>query len=375
MSSTTAAPRRRPMTRRRLWLIRLIFLTVSVVVCLGLGEITARVLHLAPPVHPEADTAIVLHYTDPNGPIHLTPNWKGYVGYVWTEVNAKGFRDRVYTPEPPPGTVRVAVLGDSYTMGDAVTLEATYTKRAEAMLAAGHKVEVMNCGVSATNTRNQLETLKEVLRDYHPHLVVLSYNINDFQSYPVTRFDKLAKADYVCTVQPDGRVTVSRDYTLPQQVKVWVRNNSYFYRWLANVWDSWTKQKHGAAEYDHLTRVQSWVDSDGPAKSFEALEQMRDLCAKQGVSFSVIILPGLLDMPPTIPNMDEYPFKKEHATMHERMTALGIEYIDLLPDFAGQGTKELEAHPFDRHYSVKGNEIIARALQKHLEPKIKALEK
>jgi hypothetical protein len=56
------------------------------------------------------------------------------------------------------------------------------------------------------------------------------------------------------------------------------------------------------------------------------------------------------------------------------MRACGVEFIDLLPDFAGQPTRPLEAHPFDRHYSAFGNELIARAVLKHLEPKVAALE-
>ena len=98
----------------------------SAVLIFSVLEVGARVLQLAPPVYPEADTAIVLHYTDPNGRVRLTPNWEGYVGFVKTRVNEKGFRHRVFPPAPPPGTVRIAILGDSYTMGDAVPLEASY---------------------------------------------------------------------------------------------------------------------------------------------------------------------------------------------------------------------------------------------------------
>ena len=64
-------------------------------------ELGSRVLGLAPPANPETDVALVLHYTDPNGRVRMTPNWECTVGFVRMRVNDRGFRDRVYTPTPP----------------------------------------------------------------------------------------------------------------------------------------------------------------------------------------------------------------------------------------------------------------------------------
>jgi hypothetical protein len=215
----TASPQQ-DRKRRRLWLSRCAAFIVSIFVGVGLAELAVRALGLVQPWYPEATTSIFLYHVDPNGLLKLTPNWEGYYGFVWTQINAQGLRDRIYSPAPPPGRVRVAVLGDSYTFGNAVPLDATYPKQLEKLLCDHYSCEVMNCGIPATNSNNQLETLHEVLWDYHPHLVVLGYNINDFWYYKQTKFAAAAKVGEAYTVQPDGRVTSTTEYTGFRRVKL-----------------------------------------------------------------------------------------------------------------------------------------------------------
>jgi lysophospholipase L1-like esterase len=355
----------------RALVLRLVLVLGSLLVAFAILELAAYLLHLAPPASPEVDTAIVLYYTDPNGPVKLTPNWEGYVGFVKTRINEKGFRDRVFGPYPPPKMVRIAVLGDSYTMGDAVTLEASYPKQLEKLLNGDQPIEVMNNGLSSTNTSNQLYALQDVLRDYHPDLVVLGYNVNDFEWYSETRFEKFARFGYDFEVKPDGRVV--RRMSNLQRVKLWMRVHSYLYRWLAMLREGQFAQPSLQTEAEAKAQVRKWVDSEGPAKSFAALAEMATLCQAQDVPFVVAILPALVDTSPSLKSMDDYPFGAEHTMMHEQMTKLGLDWIDLLPDFAGEDTVKLEAHPFDRHYNERGNGIIARSLKKYLEPKIEVL--
>jgi hypothetical protein len=59
--------------------------------------------------------------------------------------------------------------------------------------------------------------------------------------------------------------------------------------------------------------------------------------------------------------------------MHTQMRARGIEFVDLLPEFAEEIVPNLIAHPFDRHFSRHGNATIALALRKHLDARIEAL--
>jgi lysophospholipase L1-like esterase len=355
----------------RVLVLRVLLLLGSLLVAFAMAELAAYLVHVAPPAYSEAETAIVLYYTDPNGPVKLTPNWEGYVGFVKTRINEKGFRDRVFAPYPAPNVVRIAALGDSYTMGDAVELEASYPKQLEKLLNGDQPVEVMNNGLSATNTSNQLYRLRDVLHDYHPDLVVVGYNVNDFEWFAETRFERFARSGYDFDIKPDGRAI--RRMSGLQRVKLWMYRHSYMYRALVALRDRQSGQPSLETEVEAKERVRKWVDDGGAAKSFAALSEMARLCREQDAGFVVAILPALVDTPPSLKNMADYPFGAEHTLMHEQMTKLGLDWIDLLPIFAGEDAVKLEAHPYNRHFNQRGNGIIARALKEYLEPKIEVI--
>lgn len=68
------------------------------------------------------------------------------------EANAQGARARqdvVYAPTPPPGTVRIVAVGDSFTHGDRVSNEETWEQRLEALRS---DLEVVNLGVPGFGT-------------------------------------------------------------------------------------------------------------------------------------------------------------------------------------------------------------------------------
>jgi lysophospholipase L1-like esterase len=349
-------------------LIRLAGFALLMIIVMELGS---RVLQLVPPANPETDVAAVLHYTDPNGRVRLTPNWEGTVGFVRMRINDGGFRDRVFTPTPPAGVVRIAVLGDGFTMGNAVPLEASYPKQLETLYEEGSGIEVMNVGVMATNTAMQLHVLEDVLNDYRPHLIVLGYTLDDFEWHTETHFEGLARSGQPFTVQADGRVRYDRSGR--QRLKSWIRDHSYLYRSLAALKNRYVQRRGTPADMSHAPQVRSWIDAGGAEKSFAALRQMAQLCQRNGVPFVVAILPAILETSPSLPAIADHPFLEEHDLVHRRMTALGIDFVDMLPAFAGENPRTLVAHPFDRHFSAHGNALIARALKKYLEPKVALL--
>lgn len=337
--------------------VMLLFLSLGV--SLGVAEFCARRLKLALPYYPMARTAITLYHDDPNGLIQLTPGWQGYVGGVWTTINEKGFRDRVFPSTPPPDTIRVAILGDSYTMGDGVPLHLTYPKQLERLLLSKESsYEVMNCGISATNSLNQVEVLRNVLRDYHPNVVILGYNINDFDYPTQTRFDSLDASDLDYTIHPDKRVTLnSHNVSGWQRLKLAIRYRLYLYRYLARLRDRWQQRKEMNRD-----PVQTWIRTGAHQKSFEAVKQMNMLCAASDASFLVVLLPDLLRVSLKIHDLRDYPYAEVHDMITAYMKTHRIECLDLLPFFAGHEPYKLVVHPLDHHYNQKGNALVAQAL-------------
>lgn len=101
---------------------------------------------------------------------------------VWhLETNAHGLRDRELVAEKAPGTFRIVVLGDSWTVGVNVESAETYASKLGALLAAdtpGRKVEVLNFGVVGGRMESGRRLLPRVLA-LQPDMIVLAYAQND----------------------------------------------------------------------------------------------------------------------------------------------------------------------------------------------------
>jgi lysophospholipase L1-like esterase len=93
-------------------------------------------------------------------------------------INAAGFRDHEWRLEKPAGTIRIAILGDSYVEAMQVEEHERFGAVAERLLndsgALRHPVEVMHFGVSGYGTAQELQTLRHAVWPYAPDVVVLA---------------------------------------------------------------------------------------------------------------------------------------------------------------------------------------------------------
>jgi lysophospholipase L1-like esterase len=352
--------------RWRLWVYRLAATGSSVLVSLLILEMLVRIFELEDPVYPMAERAIVLYYDNPNEQVHLTPNWEGYVSGTWTQINKDGFRDAAHAPRPAPQTVRIAAVGDSYTMGDGVHLDDTYPKQMERMLRKDHSVEVLNCGISATNSAQQLGTVRDVLRDYQPDIVILGFNVNDFKEYRDTRFERLTKAGYGFTVGPDRVVAIEKDLSWLDRRKADLDASSYLWRFASKVRDA-----ANAEPFDVVASIRQLIHDGNHLRTFAAVEQMRELCDVEGVGFRVYLLPGLVDAPSSLRNIDAYPYRAEHAMICDHFASCGVDCIDIVDAFRGKDVLDLVVSFEDRHYNEEGNRLIALAMAADLKERLR----
>jgi hypothetical protein len=102
------------------------------------------------------------------------PEWRTHV-----QINSLGLRDREI-PYARGTAARILVLGDSFTEGLQVDLDATVVKRVERALnlpdAPGAHVEVLNAGHSGWGTDNALLYFQHEGWRYRPDVVVLMFN-------------------------------------------------------------------------------------------------------------------------------------------------------------------------------------------------------
>ncbi|MBT3508391.1 MAG: SGNH/GDSL hydrolase family protein [Nitrospina sp.] len=175
------------------------------------------------------------------------PNTKGYLKEnqinMYVEVNADGLLGKSYPIARTPEKLRVAVLGDSFTSGEAVPPEKKFAGVWETKLSETFPpgVEVINFGVGGTGTWQQLQRFHIKARKYTPDLTVLAFCwCNDVGN----NIDQLfSKAD-------------SRNPLLDQyDINIWTQLNvkrKNFNKWL---WNNSSLYQFTRTRYNHLEHL------------------------------------------------------------------------------------------------------------------------
>jgi len=126
------------------------------------------------------------YHADPKVGHRLVPGQHSYTHSFPVVTNSYGLRDREFSAVPSPGVVRILCLGDSLTFGNGVSVEDTYPKQLEAWL--GHegtiKYEVINAGVSAYDTWQEVAYFEEWGIRLEPNTVVIGFYANDVVPKP-----------------------------------------------------------------------------------------------------------------------------------------------------------------------------------------------
>lgn len=121
----------------------------------------------------------------------LRPGYAGWINaenIIWMQVNRDGMRDRDHPVVTPPGTLRVAVLGDSYIQGLNVDPDKMFTTFLETRLnqcmrSTGTRIDVLNFGVSGYGTAQEWLTYTHHAAKYRPDIVLLAvYTNNDIHN-------------------------------------------------------------------------------------------------------------------------------------------------------------------------------------------------
>jgi hypothetical protein len=120
------------------------------------------------------------------------PNYTGVTARKWFRTNSFGLRDREMSLAKPAETVRILALGDSTVFGFRVPIEATFSKRLEALLnqdSGDTQFEVINAGVQSYSLYNSFVYLKRDGIRFDPDLILLETNYNDRRYIP-SRFHR-----------------------------------------------------------------------------------------------------------------------------------------------------------------------------------------
>jgi hypothetical protein len=162
------------MSRKRRVAANLALALAGVAIAFLMAEVAVRVSGLA---------KVSLYTWDAYRGWGLKPDasgWQREEGAGFIQVNNAGFRGPQWTIAKPPDTLRIAVIGDSFTEAPQVAYEQTFCAVAERALGGckglgGKKIQVMNFGTDAYGTAQELVTLRRHVWQYSPDLVVLAF--------------------------------------------------------------------------------------------------------------------------------------------------------------------------------------------------------
>ena len=177
---------------------RLFLVAVGILAALLISEVTLRVAGF---------TYFNPYIVDEDVGHALRPNAEGWwkkEGLTYVRINSHGFRDREHSIAKPPGTLRIAVLGDSFAEALQVPMEKTFISVVESKLnecpsQRSSPVEVLNFGVSGFSTARELILLRKRVWPYSPDVVVLlfttgndirdnSRTLNEYKQQPLPYF-------------------------------------------------------------------------------------------------------------------------------------------------------------------------------------------
>ena len=201
--TTTASGRRRGLSSLA---GNVLLVGAAVLAALLVCELLLRLLGISYPVYV---------WTDPvRGVAHIPGAKSGrqFAGRSWIEINSDGWRGPDVALEPPAGTYRIALLGDSYIEAFEVPFEKTVGEVLETRLSAlrGTTVEVLNFGQGGYGTSQQLLTLQHEVWKYSPDLVLLAVTTgNDISD----NYRPLKRSDYVpYHVFKDGKLVLDSSF-------------------------------------------------------------------------------------------------------------------------------------------------------------------
>jgi len=242
----------------------------------------------------------------------------------WEEINGDGLRDRSRPKTRPEGWKRVAMLGDSVTLGDQIKPEEAYPQVLEARLReAGRPIEVMNVGLWGWSTRQERIAYVRIVQDYRPDAVVLAVCLNDI---------------------PELQNNLSR----PPEWLTGLFRRSALVRRAVNAEGREIQSVEQLFSQRGSARVK-----EAMARFFEEVRKLRGEVEADGASFGVLVFPFRFQVVPGAP---------APTVQHEVLSFCGRENLpclDLLPVLLPMGERAFADYD---HLSPDGARLVADTL-------------
>jgi len=252
--------------------------------------------------------------------------------------NATVLTDRAHAPAKKPGTIRIAVVGDSFSFAPYMQFDDTFAKRLERWLNLNEKqpaVEVINYGVPRYSTSHEIAVVERAIRE-QADLVVLQITLNDPEIKPY---------------RPTGLLVDEAN----GQVKLASGILSYW-RSLGYVV---TRIKNTETHKEYIRYFFKLFDGKKTWGNFsKSLQTLVKRCNDARVPIVATVFP-LFGHPVNA----EYPFFPLHEKVADALKKLNVPSLDLAENYRDLPLDRLQVIPIvDRHPNEIGHRIAAEAM-------------
>lgn len=245
--------------------------------------------------------------------------------------NADGVRDKAYSMTKLPGTFRIAVIGDSFTMGEGVAIEDSYpTVLEERFNAEGQRsFEFINFAVAGYSLPQYIATIRRKALSYQPDLIFIGFcAANDSKKPNLEAFNK----PYQLKSPGNGFL------------------NFFFFEHIGNVYKRF---------YNYLRNRYPGYNADEDYLNLE-FEKLRALTSEQRI-------------PLVIAYIDNKAASSDYAMVRKAAERSGFGFIDGTKGFGPQIAPEHIIYKTDNHPNGTANRIMAEVLYPELKKYIMGL--
>lgn len=255
--------------------------------------------------------------------------------------NSEGFRDYEHNLEKPNQTVRILVLGDSFTYGQGVKDNAEiYTSLLEKMLneqQGGLRYEIINFGLPGADELMKISLLKEKGLKYKPHIVIFQHRL----WY--------------------GNNSLMRKYGLYDPIYAWaIKHKAYFLQWLnSKIRTTLFQEKRVQGSKDYISIMY------GPnSGNIKILEEHFELLNNMSIEnkFTVLCINLVwIDSPNNWSqcyNHQKFSYDFIKDTCEEN----NFYFLDPQNYYWDYKPKELRISSLDSHPNKKGHKVISEAI-------------
>jgi len=317
--------------------------------------------------------------------------WPGTTTWLRSEdfraslhVNRYGLRGR--EPEMPKrrDAYRIVMLGDSFTMGEGVSDDQTFSALLERSLSSrlSARIEILNAGVDSYAPILSYLDLRENLLRLEPDAVLLNLDMSDLLQEQYYRSLAVRGPGGEITAVPNPRLSGR----LTEWLDDWIRRNLYFLRFVylhlrqrldpEESMEAAVQRRNGdllayTLNGDDVDRSGEWRDL------FDSIVRIRQLCERRGILFFLTVypwghqvngrewVPGRTYWMSNDATASDRVFEKIRQECVENRIAL----IDTVPAFRTYHGDRLLYFRHDMHWTPEGHRVMSEALlEQILEP-------